>query len=194
MGKNKVYTIALAAFLVCGAVSFGITKYVKGHTSADDISETAMASAPSGSAGKSVPDEGPKPGGQPDANGSNSGEQPGASMLDEAKKLEEQKKLEALRKAKEAKPAETEAKPAAAPKTQSYDELTAIVNGRSSDYPRNISIKYTNLDTENGEEAQTSVANIRGYIRAGIWKSVTVVGATYDSRGKVTSLTLRINR
>lgn len=73
-------------------------------------------------------------------------------------------------------------------------ELTSIINGSSNDYPRGIRISYTNLDTENGEEAQTSIANVRSYIKTGIWKSVTVVDAKYDSRGKATAITLHINR
>lgn len=77
-----------------------------------------------------------------------------------------------------------------APK-ESYAQLTNIINGSSNNYPRNIKISYENL--EGDEEAHQSINNIRGYIKAGIWKSVTVVGATY-SAGKVTSLTLHINR
>lgn len=89
--------------------------------------------------------------------------------------------------------AESPAKPTVS-NEQRNAELTSVINGSSNDYPRGIRISYTNLDTENGEEAQTSIANVRSYIKTGIWKSVTVVDAKYDSRGKATAITLHINR
>lgn len=74
-------------------------------------------------------------------------------------------------------------------------QLTSIINNpRVNNYPRGIILKYNNLDTENGEERHTSIANIRQYIATGIWKSVTVTDATFDDKNNVTSITMTIIR
>lgn len=81
-------------------------------------------------------------------------------------------------------------------KKPSEKELTRIINNlNNKNYPRNVKIIYENLKTEEGEQSQQSISNIRNYIRIGVWKSVTVTSFEYDEeRGKITSITLRINR
>ena len=78
----------------------------------------------------------------------------------------------------------------------SKDELTRIINNLDrKDYPRHITLKYENLDRERGEEPQNSIANIRNYVKSGVWESVTVTDFEYDEeKGKIISITLRINR
>lgn len=74
--------------------------------------------------------------------------------------------------------------------------LTRIINDLNNrNYPRHVTLKYENLDRENGEQPQESISNIRSYIRSGVWKSVTVTDFEYDEEtGKIISITLRINR
>ena len=75
------------------------------------------------------------------------------------------------------------------------EQLTAIINNEhNQNYPRNVSLKYTNLDVENGEENLTSISLIRQYIKTGIWKRVIVTDATYDNSNNVSSITMTIIR
>lgn len=74
------------------------------------------------------------------------------------------------------------------------EELTAIINDLSNrNYPRNVTLKYNNLDPER-EEGPTSIADIRNCIQLEMWKSVTVTNATFDNNNNVTSITMTINR
>lgn len=74
--------------------------------------------------------------------------------------------------------------------------LTRIINDLNNrNYPRGVNLKYENLDREKGEQPQQSISNIRNYIQSGVWKSVTVTDFEYDEEtGRITSITLRINR
>ena len=75
------------------------------------------------------------------------------------------------------------------------EELTSIINNLSNkNFPRNVTLRYNNLDKESGEESLTSISLIRQYIQLGTWKSVTVTSATFDNDNNVTSITMTINR
>lgn len=191
MKNNKVFIIAFLTFVVAGTISFGLTKILR-DTSSNTVDSEVVANqtAETGAKAPSQNEES-KTAEEPSPSASASGTQ----VVDKAKMMEEEIARKEAEKDKKADMDKQKAQDAEAVKCQSYEELTAIINNRAnSNYPRNISIRYTNLDPEN-EEAQTSIANIRNYIHTGIWKSVTVVGATYDKKtGKVTSLTLQINR
>ena len=74
-------------------------------------------------------------------------------------------------------------------------ELTAIINNlNNKNYPRDVKLKYNNIDKESGEQSPTSIALIRQNIQLEIWKSVTVTDVTFDKNNKVTSITMTINR
>lgn len=75
------------------------------------------------------------------------------------------------------------------------EQLTSNINSlHNQNYPRNVRLRYNNLDTENGEENLTSISLIRQYIKTGIWKGVTVTDVEYDENNNVTSITMTIIR
>lgn len=95
------------------------------------------------------------------------------------------------------KPVQPEAPVPVVPTTKpqlTNEELTSIINDLSNrNYPRNVTLKYNNLDPER-EEGPTSIADIRNCIQLEMWKSVTVTNVTFDNNNNVTSITMTINR
>ena len=75
------------------------------------------------------------------------------------------------------------------------EELTSIINNvNNNNYPRNVRLKYDNLDTSIGEEYQGSINNLRTWIKSG-YCTISVTDVNYDeSTGKVTEITIHINR
>lgn len=84
-------------------------------------------------------------------------------------------------------------KPTAGP---SPDEISAIINGGGKNYDklRGASLNFSNFDGSQDGERPTSIALIREKFQYGTWRSVTVTNVACDKKGKVTSITMTINR
>lgn len=96
------------------------------------------------------------------------------------------------------KPVIEEVTPNAEPKPVrkiSKAELTNIINNvNNKNYPRNVKLKYDNLDVSRGEEYQGSINNLRTWIKGG-YCTITVTDVDYDeTTGKVIGITIHINR
>lgn len=194
MEKSKLYTLSAIIFAVSTGIGFGGVKLY--HTIRNDQKTDAIEAQTPKTATVSSPEQKPVTQNIPDAE-TQKPVNPDADEHVSNLMKEAQQTSSATNTQHPSSNSSSQGAPrsVASPKF-SLGELTSIINDRgNNNYPRNISIRYTNLDTENGEEAQTSIANIRNYIRTGVWKSVTVVNATFDEKtGNPTSITLQINR
>lgn len=76
----------------------------------------------------------------------------------------------------------------------SESEATSMINGKNYEKLRGASLSFDNFDPSIDGEKPGSLGMVHEKKQFGLWKSVTVTSLSTDSRGKVTHITMHINR